>query len=512
MKITKLLTFAAATATAFAAHADFHHNFERGTGGWVTYNYWGGKTTRSTETARNGKGSMKMVATEKYKMVYAVAICPLTNKNLSGTKVKLSFYAKGSGNIKAGILNYTRNGKGGEKMEFVYNKPVALNDQWQKVEYIADYTTTFIEKCSPAIRIDGEGTAYIDDLDIIFEKPQGVTMKSLDGHKVVREGAALPKIKFNFTTPDETVTFFAVAENNKTLPIITTAINDEKGDVNYEGAATLPNGEVTLIAAAGGRNAVSYGYVMPAAAYDEMDKIAASIKLAKPLHILYIGDSVTDFERDHNHADKLSFWLNKYNPGKASFQNLAVGGDQILRVEGRMNFRMTKTGKKEHRQYMYDSLFNRPYDLIFIFLGHNDCVSFNSTNYKTPQIPVKNAEAAYKRVIEKLRTKSKAPIVLIGPTANNVEASRKQAANMIKYGHNGFIFGLPEHVEPFNAMLKKVAGETNCYFIDLYSAMKGNANIPQWFVRDGIHFTPAGNQQIAYLILKALAEKNSPLK
>ena len=96
--------------------------------------------------------------------------------------------------------------------------------------------------------------------------------------------------------------------------------------------------------------------------------------------------------------------------------------------------------------------------------------------------------------------------------ANNLEVSKKQAALSVKYGGPGAIFGMPEHVEPFNAMLKKVAAENNCYFIDLYSAMKGNADIPKWFVRDGIHFTPAGNQQVAGLILKALAEKGSPLK
>ncbi len=512
MKINKLLTFVAA-ATAFTASADFHHNFERGTGGWVTYNYWGGKTTRSTEAARNGKGSMKMVATEKYKKVYALAICPLTAKNLTGTKVRLTFYAKGSGNIKAGILNYTRNGKGGEKMEFVYNEPVTLSDQWQKVEYIADYTTSFVEKCSPAIRIEGEGTAYIDDLDIVFEKPKNVAMKALDGHKIIREGAALPKIKFNYTTPDETITFFAISGDTKKLPVITTAINDEKGNITYEGAANLPVGEVTLIAAAGGRNAVTYGYVMPAAEYDELDKVAASIKLAKPLHILYLGDSVTDFERDNNHADKLSFWLNKHNPGKASFQNLAVGGDFITRVEGRMDKKANLPGSKNQwKQYVYNDLFNRPYDLILIFLGHNDCAAFNKTQYKVPQVSIDNAAASYKRVIEKLRAKSKAKIVLIGPVANNVAASKKQADNMVRYGHLGAIFGMPEHVEPFNAMLKKVAAENNCYFIDLYSAMKGSADIPKWFVKDGIHFTPAGNQQVAGLILKALAAKGSPLK
>ena len=168
--------------------------------------------------------------------------------------------------------------------------------------------------------------------------------------------------------------------------------------------------------------------------------------------------------------------------------------------------------KNQWRQNMYNDLFNRPYDLIFIFLGHNDCAAFNKTQYKVPQVSVENAEASYKRVIEKLRAKSKAKIVLIGPVANNVAASKKQADNMVKYGHLGAIFCMPEHVEPFNAMLKKVAKETNCYFIDLNSAMKGNENIPQWFVRDGIHFTPAGNQQVASLILKALAAESSPLK
>ena len=509
MKTSKSFTLAAIAVASFTALADFHHTFEKGTGGWVNYSYWGGKLEISSEAPRNGKKSLKLTATEKRNRIYGLCICPVPSSNLTGTRLRLTFYAKGSGELAAGILNYTRNGRGGEKMDFVYSDAIKLTDQYQKFEYIADYSDSFIAKASPAIELRGNGYAYIDDVDIVYEKNKNISMKALDKHQVLKEGSKLPVNKFKFTTPDETVHFFVIPENNKILPIQTSVISDEKGIAAYEAGAIVPVGEVRLTAAANGVAATVYNHVIPAAEYDELDKIAASIKLNKPCHILVLGDSISDRSRGMNHIDKLAFWLNKYNPGKVSFQNLAVSGDFITRVEKRMTWK--KGQKQEYRQWVYNDLHNRPYDLIIIMLGANDCASFKSKDYKVPQVLLKDAEASFKRVIALLRTKSKAPIVLVSPFSNDLERSKKEAALSVRWRGPGAIFGLPEFVKPFNAMLKKTAAENNCYFVDIYSPLLGNPAIPSWHC-DGVHLTPAGYQAVSGLLLKALAAKGSPLK
>ncbi|MBR7130433.1 MAG: SGNH/GDSL hydrolase family protein [Lentisphaeria bacterium] len=510
MKNFNFIAASAVAATALTAFADYHHTFEKGSGGWVHYNYWGGKLENSSEAPRTGKKSLKLTSSEKRGKVYGLTICPIPSRDITGTRVRLTFYAKGSGEIAAGVLNYTRNSRGGEKMTYAYADAVKLTDQYQKVEYIADYTENFVEKIAPAIELRGKGVAYIDDLDIVYEKNKAVSIKPLGKHLSLREGEKLPQVKFKTSVPDETVQFFAIPENRKFQPVQSSVIADEKGIAVYEPGDPLPAGMLKLTAAVKGVNANWYAQIVPTAEYDAMLKDASAIKLAKPCHILFLGDSITDRDRGYNYADILTGWLNKTNPGKVSFQNLAVSGDFITRVEKRMTWKKGK--RQEWKQWVYNDLHNRPYDLIIIALGANDCASFKSSNYKKPQVALAEAEASFKRVIDLLRTKSKAPIILVTPIANNVELSKKNGAISVRYGGVGAVFGLPEFVNPFNAMLKKVAKEKNCYLLDLHSMMQGNANIPKWCLRDAVHLTEAGQQAVAAFMLKGLAAEGSPLK
>ena len=54
----------------------------------------------------------------------------------------------------------------------------------------------------------------------------------------------------------------------------------------------------------------------------DLDFLARHAKIDAPTSILYLGDSLTDFDRGSNHVDKLQLYLNKYNPGKVTIRNV----------------------------------------------------------------------------------------------------------------------------------------------------------------------------------------------
>ena len=70
--------------------------------------------------------------------------------------------------------------------------------------------------------------------------------------------------------------------------------------------------------------------------YDKFDAAARKIKAGKTFRSLIIGDSLSDYYRGRNYVNKLTFWLNKYNPGKFSFRNAGVAGDLLPRVKQRI--------------------------------------------------------------------------------------------------------------------------------------------------------------------------------
>jgi len=491
--------------------ADFHHTFESGASGWYSPGYWGGKLDISQDFAKEGKKSLKLSATDYKGKVYARSIVHITPKYLAGRKIKIGYFARGTGEIYSGALIYDRRSDGGQSMTFKYSEPLNLNDNWQYIEYIADFSETFAAGIAPMIELRGAGTAYVDELNIKYLLPEDLDIKSLSRHQVLREGMAIPQLKFKFSKGGEPIRFFAISENRKVLPTQSSATCDADGSVTYTGAAILPPGAVTVIAASGGCIAASEHAVLSAAEYDRLDKTASRIRLGKPFNVLFLGDSLTDFDRGFNHADKVDFWLGKYNQGKYNTRNAAVRGDFITRVEARLNW--TPDKRMEFQQSVYKHLFDPKYDMIFIFLGHNDTMANSKNEYKTPLVSSDEAEASFKRVLAQIRQKSDAGIVLISSASLNHERSRKVADSMSQTTGAGYLFGVPEFLEGYNAMLQKVAAETGCTFVDVYTTMKTLPNRNELLKKeDGVHLTPAGQNFIAEQILNFLAAEKDLLQ
>lgn len=235
-------------------------------------------------------------------------------------------------------------------------------------------------------------------------------------------------------------------------------------------------------------------------------EMAKKVKLNKNLRILFLGDSLTDFNRGENFADKLNFWLNLNNPGKASFRNAGIGGDYITRMWQRMAG--IEGSKKAYRQEMYEGLLNEKPDLIFIFLGHNDTKTNSTSNHTTPVVTPEVQEKTYRDLINFVQQKIGGKIVLVSSSSSNYELCKANSEKLEKSrpGKPCSRFGEPKHMEAFNNVLKKIAGELKLDYVDIYQPMKTRDDKAKLLSpRDGVHLSEHGHDFIATELLRYMA-------
>ncbi|MBQ9503176.1 MAG: SGNH/GDSL hydrolase family protein [Lentisphaeria bacterium] len=229
------------------------------------------------------------------------------------------------------------------------------------------------------------------------------------------------------------------------------------------------------------------------------DAAAKDIKIDKPVSILYLGDSLTFFDLGRNHADKVGYFLNKYNPGKVKIWNYACGGDYIQRVLMRLHGKGFRPGENRHHD-----LWARKYDWAVVFLGHNDTKASSANQYKVPlMVPAKQKEL-YTQLISELRQKGIGRIILFSSTSSNFDVCKKIAEKTARV-HNRF--GDPVHMEAFNRVLQTLARENGLEYLDLYTEMKAMPDKaaltrPQ----DGVHLTDRGHDYVALKTLRFLKE------
>ena len=94
----------------------------------------------------------------------------------------------------------------------------------------------------------------------------------------------------------------------------------------------------------------------------------------KPVRALYLGDSLSDFDRGSNHVDKLQAKLDELSSRCVSIYNYAVRGDYIERVMERL-----RGGTNCTSRTAYHGIWGRQYDWAFVFLGHNDTRAWSSS-------------------------------------------------------------------------------------------------------------------------------------
>lgn len=219
-----------------------------------------------------------------------------------------------------------------------------------------------------------------------------------------------------------------------------------------------------------------------------------------PVRVLYLGDSLSDFDRGSNHVDRLQTKLDKLAPRCVSIYNYAVRGDYIERMMNRFRGSTNCTSRTA-----YHGVWGRQYDWAFVFLGHNDTRSWSDTGFSRPEMSKEQLRHGFRELISLLKSKGIGRIILVSATSSNFEfTSRKAAAiqaailsgkskakRVVRYGD-------PRFLEAYNSILIDLSQEPGVEYLDLYTDMKAVSGKALLFrPTDGVHLTEKGHAYVA---------------
>ena len=220
--------------------------------------------------------------------------------------------------------------------------------------------------------------------------------------------------------------------------------------------------------------------------------------------ILVIGDSLSDFDRDRNHWSILADALNKGRPGSFRIYNYAIAGDFAERVLERLD-------GKGYRKECFRDIWSRPYDWAFIMLGGNDTKALSTDGYNTPVTVPAEEERIYREFAARLKAHGVRRIFFMSCARADWEKCQARALAIAEKKPRHTRFGEPRHMEAFNAVLKRLAGEIDgVEYLDIYTPMQALEPIAD-YVRegDGVHLVDNGYRFVARQIASHLAETPS---
>ena len=469
-----------------------HDHFERNLQAWNTPSYWSGKLELADD---GGRKVLRLSGANGKRGAFGRATAAFRQRELfAGTTIFVTVSAKGEGELMAGLLVYH---PGVKRPEYLPGKFVGLTGEYKSY----DFELTIPWRChkiQPYLEVKGTGTALVREFRLAAQLDPEVSVAAADGLTVVKPGTPLPEASFRTNRPGEV---FCVAQLNANNH----RVRDAKVKADGSGTVKFPvvdqgRGVWEVSAANSGRSATSYLIMEGSAAdFDRSDALAKQVKLAKPLRILIIGDSLSDFYRGYNYVDRLGFWLNKYNPGMVTIRNAAVHGDFVARVHDRLLGTVGKA-KKVYKQSRYDRLFEEKYDLIFIFLGQNDVRTPQKLNYAKPLTEPKAQYEGLKAILAFIRERSDAKIVIISPSpccAELIEARRAKTRKK-----NFVLFGKREFVDNYDLVNRRFCEEFKLDYVDILTPMRNHSNLKSLYIRDGVHLSLIGGRFIADELLK----------
>lgn len=483
---------------------------------WNAPSYWSGQASYvcDKKSTKSGKGCMKLVVANKKDKYWGRIYQATRAKQLIGRRFSYSMWVKGEGEFLLGVIKYTRKKDKGSNCIYYWQKVnTKLTKKWQKVtfEFIIEDPKVFM--ISAVAELRGKGSeAFIDDVSFVNLKNEKVTIKAQQRHSVVSEGMPLPNLLFKLfksgkALPKAVVNLYLIFPDGSNK--IITSITDSQGIYSYSPGNIKFNstGICKIVCSAPKFGVVSEIFidVIAKKLYAKLDTVAKQIKLGKSLHILYLGDSLTDFNRGHNYTDKIDYWLNKYNRGKASFRNAGIGGDFIVRMWKRIQGIEGK--RKAYRQDMYNGLLDKKFDIIFISLGHNDTKADNKSGYNKVVVEPKLQKKTYQQLIDYIRRKSDAKIILLSATSSFSPRCKANAKKLARMGRKHVMFGQPQKLEAFNDVLKTLSEELKIDYVDIYTPTKNHPDKASLFnPNDGVHLTEKGNCFIAMLLLDYISK------
>ena len=478
-----LFLLCAGTALLLDAAVALRADFERNAG--YLYSRNGKAKVVAIDDAHGGKKVMLFTAQDKKAVLTSGT---MMSDQFASPRVKLSFFARGRGRISAGLSDGVYLGNNKYKYTtYPAKEDVELTGKWQKIEFVRDFSGSAPVGVYVRIVLSAGGEAQIDDLLLETVSDPSVKVRAETSDDIVRIGAPFPECRFAVTPKGTPVVRLYIAP-------------DRTFSAKPPEKAAVP-GLYRVCATAAGETSEVRISVLPEKEYDAVTAAAQKVRFAKPVRILFLGDSIYDYCRGRNAADKVILHLRRSNPDKITFRNAAVAGDYITRIEKRLDGKLSKAEQKK-----YEKLFDCPYDLIFIAVGSNDNRTLRSDGYKKPLVPFAEQTQSMIRVIRFLKERNPgARIILVSPSAPNMEQQEKRAAAAEKNNSGLVKFGISELTHQGIASQKQAAAAEKVEYLDLYDAMCQAAK-PDFFARyDVIHLDEKGFNFLSQKILEYLA-------
>ncbi len=419
----------------------------------------------------------------------------------------VSAMVKGNGKIKIGLKSVNDSSvKKSNKVK--WSSLLELSDKWQKLTLTGQEQNPYCVVHQVLFRLEDTGKAYIDDVKLQYSSRQNIKFNVTPQSIIAFPGMEVDvQVKLDKKSPIYIRTYQSTSGSKL---VSETKIKSTKFKLKVPKNIS-ENYRVSISVPEFGLNKNLFVVITTKKELKIMERDAAKIKLTKPLNILVIGDSLSDYFRGFNYVNMVDFLLNKFNPGKVNIRNAGVGGDFITRVWKRMQGADGQIPPIRVRQYMYNNYLNPSPDLIFIFLGANDSKCSNTSNFKTSYIAPQVQEKTYRKVLDYLRKKTKAKIILIGcPSFNyKISGSKSKIDKLLKSKRTRWLFGIDQSIINFNNINKKLAAEYNVDYIDLFKITSSNPEKEQLYQKaDGVHLTDKGNRMVALEILKYLSKNN----
>ncbi len=475
---------------------------------WTVPEYWAGEIAPETDKANvhGGARSAKLTAVDKGGKHWARTLTA-GNNALPPLRYRYTAWVKGTGAAKLGVINYRPKKEGENPYVYAWTDPVTLTADWQQLTFEFTPLQIDVYRITPTIEIEGQGAvAWLDDAVLeIVGKPGELRFSR--AYTMLRPGES-PNLSATVVADGQPIAnaklalIRVVGEGLERAEATADANGVVKLDLPAADTAEVALREYRLASADLGQVASAWVDVVDPATYAAFEQAAKATKVTAPAHLLFLGDSLSDQQRGRNYCDQVAFWLQRVHGEQVTWLNAGVGGDYITRMLERL------TGeKKAYRQEMYATLFEPKPTAVFIFLGHND-TKLTPASKHTEAVVLPDAYAAeFRQVLEIIRKNSSPKITLLSSTSSVFEICQANMEKATAAGRASTLFGKPEVLEQYNGILKKVADETGCGWLDVYNPTKNHPAKPTLFnERDGVHLSLAGNHLIALEMLKYLGQ------
>ena len=280
-------------------------------------------------------------------------------------------------------------------------------------------------------------------------------------------------------------------------PEQTTFTTDENGLYKYTFKVSNAASDGMRLAVSDPETGVKNSFFATIVPEEKLQKYAAYGKqISGKKHILYLGDSLSDYDRGRNYPSIVGAYL----PESWSFRNAGVGGDTLGRIYARL------TGEKVNRPEMYKDLFKVMPDIIFVFIGGNDTKVSYYSGYKDTFTPRNEQRKLMDDIAAELKKRApEAKIVFISALDSFLPYQTALAEPKVASNTNHNLFGHPEPTADFVKKMEAAAKDHGAYFINAREVFRNAAdpqslNVPD----DGVHLSLKGHQLMAEIVLKFL--------